>query len=98
MRAEETDKESEAVETEEESGATAEPEACDGSEVPASVPAERQEQLRKMNPEEMHKRAAAATANSPLRSFDVRGCFIYPSLRFARLRSFSSRIILRRRR
>lgn len=36
----------------------------------------REEQLRKMNPEATHKRAAAATASSPLLSLDVNGCFI----------------------
>ena len=33
-------------------------------------------QLRTINPDAMHKRAAAATATSPLLSFDVSGCFI----------------------
>lgn len=34
------------------------------------------EQFLKMKPDDMHKRAAAATARSPLLSLDVSGCFI----------------------
>lgn len=43
-----------------------------GVATPGAVPP----QLRTMNPDDMHKRAAAATATSPLLSFDVSGCFI----------------------
>lgn len=50
--------------------------SIDGKVPEAGEVAETPPQLRTINPAEIHKRAAAAMATSPLLSFDVSGCLI----------------------